>query len=49
MNVDLFGVLDVNKDGKIGPTEYKGPKKAFAWVNTDHDGYITRSEATRAI
>jgi Ca2+-binding EF-hand superfamily protein len=47
-NVDLFAVMDVNKDGKIGPTEFKGPKKAFAWVDTDHDGYITRPEATRA-
>jgi len=45
---DLFAVTDVNKDGKIGPTEFKGPKKAFAWVDTDHDGYITRPEATRA-
>jgi len=45
---DLFAAMDVNKDGKIGPTEYKGPKKAFAWVDTDHDGYITRPEATRA-
>jgi len=45
---DLFAVMDVNKDGKICRTEYKGPKKAFAWVDTDHDGYITRPEATRA-
>jgi len=45
---DLFAVMDVNKDGKLDPTEYKGPKKAFAWVDTDHDGYITRPEATRA-
>ena len=45
---DLFAAMDVNKDGKIDPTEFKGPKKAFAWVDTDHDGYITRPEATRA-
>jgi len=45
---DLFAALDVNKDGKIDPTEFKGPKKAFAWVDTDHDGTITRPEATRA-
>jgi len=45
---DRFAALDVNKDGKIGPTEFRGPKKAFAWVDTDHDGYITRPEATRA-
>jgi len=46
--VDRFTAMDVNKDGKIGPTEFKGSKKAFAWVDTDHDGYITRPEATRA-
>jgi len=45
---DRFAAMDVNKDGKIGPTEFKGPKQAFAWVDTDHDGYITRPEATRA-
>jgi len=45
---DLFAALDLNKDGKIGPTEFKGPKKAFAWVDTDHDGSISRPEATRA-
>jgi len=45
---DPFTAMDVNKDGKIGPTEFKGPKRAFAWVDTDHDGYITRPEATRA-
>jgi len=45
---DRFARMDVNKDGKIGPTEFKGPKKAFGWVDTDHDGYITRPEATRA-
>jgi len=45
---DRFAAMDVNKDGKIGPTEFKGSKKAFAWVDTDHDGYITRPEATRA-
>jgi len=45
---DPFAAMDVNKDGKIGPTEFKGPKKAFAWVDTDHDGYITRPEGTRA-
>jgi len=45
---DLFAAMDVNKDGKIDPTEFKGPKRAFAWVDTDHDGYITRPEATRA-
>jgi len=44
----LFAVMDVNKDGKICPTEFKGPKKAFAWVDTDHDGYISQPEATRA-
>jgi len=44
----LFAAMDVNKDGKIDPTEFKGPKHAFAWVDTDHDGYITRPEATRA-
>jgi len=47
-NIDLFAVMDVNKDGKICPTEFKGPKKAFAWVDTDHDGSITRPEANRA-
>jgi Ca2+-binding EF-hand superfamily protein len=46
--VDPFAAMDVNKDGKIGPTEFKGPKEAFAWVDSDHDGYITRPEATRA-
>jgi len=45
---DWFAAMDVNKDGKIGPTEFKRSKKAFAWVDTDHDGYITRPEATRA-
>ncbi len=43
-----FAAMDVNKDGKIDPTEFKGPKKAFAWIDTDHDGYIARPEATRA-
>jgi len=46
--VDRFTAMDVNKDGKIGATEFKGSKKAFAWVDTDHDGYITRPEANRA-
>jgi len=45
---NLFAAMDVNKDGKIDATEYKGPKKAFAWVDTDHDGYITRPEGMRA-
>ncbi|MGO9468408.1 MAG: EF-hand domain-containing protein [Isosphaeraceae bacterium] len=44
----LFAAMDVNKDGKIDPTEFKGPNRAFAWVDTDHDGYITRPEARRA-
>jgi len=44
---NLFAAFDVNKDGKIGPTEFKGPKKAFAWLDTDRDGYVTHSEATR--
>jgi Ca2+-binding EF-hand superfamily protein len=45
---DLFAAMDVNKDGKIVASEFKGPKKGFAWVDTDHDGAITRPEATRA-
>jgi len=48
LSIDLFTAMDVNKDGKICATEYKGPKKAFAWVDADHDGAITREEATRA-
>lgn len=47
-SIDLFTAMDVNKDGKICATEYKGPKKAFAWVDADHNGSITREEATRA-
>jgi Ca2+-binding EF-hand superfamily protein len=39
---------DANKDGKIALAEFKGPKDVFARVDADHDGYITRPEATRA-
>jgi len=45
---DRFGALDINKDGKIGPTEFKGSEKAFAWIDADHDHFISRPEATRA-
>jgi len=45
---DKFGALDTNKDGKIAKDEFKGSGKAFAWVDADHNGYISRPEATRA-
>jgi Ca2+-binding EF-hand superfamily protein len=43
-----FAALDVNKDGKISAAEFKGPKGVFARIDADHNGYVTRPEATRA-
>jgi DNA-binding protein HU-beta len=43
-----LGALDANKDGKIARAEFKGPAKLFAWIDADHNGFITRPEATRS-
>jgi len=43
-----FGALDTNKDGKIARAEFKGSGKAFAWIDADHNGFLSRPEATRA-
>jgi Ca2+-binding EF-hand superfamily protein len=43
-----LGVLDTNRDGRIARTEFKGSPKVFAWIDADHNGFITRPEGTRA-
>jgi Ca2+-binding EF-hand superfamily protein len=43
-----FGALDINNDGGIAQDEFKGSKKVFAWIDADHDGFVSRPEATRA-
>jgi Ca2+-binding EF-hand superfamily protein len=43
-----LGALDTNKDGKIEKAEFKGSKKLFVWIDADHNGVLTRPEATRA-
>jgi len=43
-----LGALDTNKDGKIDLAEFKGSKKVFAAIDADHNGVISRPEATRA-
>jgi Ca2+-binding EF-hand superfamily protein len=39
--------MDANHDGLISATEFKGPKPAFAKLDIDHDGNISRSELDR--
>jgi Ca2+-binding EF-hand superfamily protein len=46
--VGWFAKHDANGDGKICLAEFKGPKDVFASIDADHNGYITRPEATRA-
>jgi len=43
-----FQAMDTNKDGRISRAEFKGPSDVFASVDADHDGSITKPEATRA-
>lgn len=45
----LFQTLDTNKDGFVTPTEidaYYGPR--FAKFDANHDGVVTRAEASKA-
>jgi Ca2+-binding EF-hand superfamily protein len=44
---DKFGMLDIDKDGKLSRAEFKGPKNVFATVDADHDDFISKPEATR--
>lgn len=36
---------DHNKDGKISRQEFRGPERMFERLDTNRDGFITRSEA----
>ena len=45
----LFGMMDDNLDGKLSPAELRGKagermKAAFAFIDTNHDGYIDEAE-----
>ena len=41
-----FKRMDLNNDGKLSRSEYKGPPPAFKRMDPNNDGYITRQEAT---
>ena len=40
--------MDLNHDGKLSATEFKGPEPRFARLDANHDGFITRAEAAKA-
>lgn len=40
-----FDHQDVNGDGKLSRSEFKGPPKAFNRMDANNDGYISRKEA----
>ena len=39
---------DVDKDGRLSQAEFKGSKNVFASIDADHNGFISKPEATRA-
>ncbi len=40
-----FDWMDLNKDGNLSKSEFKGPSPAFQRMDRNRDGYITRQEA----
>ena len=41
--------MDLNHDGKISRSEWKGKEQAFDPIDVDHDGFITRDELKNII
>lgn len=39
-----FERLDANKNNKIDPTEWPGKAKDFRYIDSDHDGFLSREE-----
>jgi Ca2+-binding EF-hand superfamily protein len=40
--------MDLNHDGKISRSEWKGKEQAFDRIDVDHDGFITHDELKNA-
>lgn len=45
---ERFRAMDADNDGKVSAAEYKGPEGSFGRIDADGDGFIDKSEATRA-
>jgi Ca2+-binding EF-hand superfamily protein len=42
--IAAFERLDANKNGKIDPAEWPGKSKDFRYIDSDHDGFLSREE-----
>jgi Ca2+-binding EF-hand superfamily protein len=42
--IAAFDRLDANKNGKIDPAEWPGKSKDFRYIDSDHDGFLSREE-----